>query len=149
MKVKIIIASIAIFTISSCGNNDSKKNNYVQTSKLNYDFIENPIQLQTRFVDSVIDNLLSRSAVEFIDMYPNTREIPEIDTLFLVFKLKHKNFKVLDSEIHNWSRGPKMISYWLESSTLQCRVDKLYHSDTTIKGTYSITERLGCLNKER
>lgn len=98
-------------------------------------------------IDSIIKNLPDSLAIEFIDLYKDTREIPDNDTSILVSKLKAQQFNMTNYGKGNWTKGPRMIKYWLESNEFICRIDKLYHSDTTIKNVYRITERIACLRK--
>ena len=134
----------------SCSNHtqevsNSKGGNFYTENSIA--FISDAKSKSSKDIDWVIENLSDSLALEFVDLYHDTREIPEIDSSFLVAKLIGKQFQLKNYGRGNWMRGPRIISYWLESKNFICRVDKLYHSDTTVKGVYRITERIGCLKK--
>jgi hypothetical protein len=126
-------------TSSSKGENLYGENRFL--------FISDAKPKASKDIDQIIENLSDSLSLEFVDLYHDTREIPEIDSSILTAKLKGKQFELKNYGRGNWKRGPRIISYWLESKDFICRVDKLYHSDTTIKGVYRITERIGCLRK--
>lgn len=119
----------------------------ISYSEKSFSFISDAKAKSSKEIDRIIENLSDSLSPEFVDLYHDTREIPEIDSAILVAKLKSKQFELKNDRHGNWIRGSGIISYWLESKDFICRIDKLCHSDTTIKGVYRITERIGCLSK--
>lgn len=144
--ISILIISFAsscnYFTKSShkVGIDDSKKRAAIE-------FIDEAKPKVSKDIDSIVHKLNDSVSAEFIDIHPDTREIPDLDSSVLVKKLLLNNFSIESQTDTTWSRGPKMTIYFLESKNLFCLVEKLYHSDTTIKGVYRVTERIACLKK--
>ena len=143
MKIYCILVLLLFLSLPGYSQIEDQKISLKQS----FDFIWNARQVSFKEVDQIFMNLSDSLAIEFNDIYPITKIIPEKDSSILVRKLKESKFVLNNSGRGNWINGPRMINYFLESDNFICRVDKLYYSISSKPDHYAVTERCGCLVK--